>query len=161
MDRFRGSRFWPPSRFSCISINPRRSTRKSIVAESFAVQSAKGDIVAQLGADRDGLPSLALLDANKKVRLMAWVGAAGPSVTLLDPQQVSRATLSLNEKSDLRSACPMPTSFHAACSRSTPPASGHLVLFSTAGGIDLSAHNGRVRWTPSDGAPVDALPAPK
>jgi hypothetical protein len=82
-------------------------------------------------------------------------------VSLLDPQQVSRATLSLNEKSDpslsLSNADKLPRSVFAI----DTTGSGHLVLYGTAGGLDLSAHNGRVRWTPSDGAPVDAVPAPK
>ena len=140
---------------------PTAINAKSIVAESFAVQSAKGDIVAQLSADRDGLPSLALLDANKKVRLMAWVGAAGPSVSLLDPQQVSRATLSLNEKSDPSLSLSNADKLTRSVLAIDTTGSGHLVLYGTAGGLDLSAHNGRVRWTPSDGAPVDAVPAPK
>ena len=38
---------------------------------------------------------------------------------------------------------------------------GHLILYGTAGGLDLAAHDGRVRWTPSGGAPVDALPVTK
>jgi hypothetical protein len=134
---------------------------KSVTAESFAVQSAKGDIVAQFSAGRDGSPSIAFLDANKKVRLMVWVGASGPSVSLLDPQEVSRATLSLNEKSDpsltMSNADKLPRSVFAIDNGG----SGHLVLYGTAGGLDLTARDGRVRWTPLDGAPADALPATK
>jgi hypothetical protein len=39
---------------------------KSITAESFAVRSAKGDIVAQFSASRDGSPSIAFLDGNRR-----------------------------------------------------------------------------------------------
>jgi hypothetical protein len=128
---------------------------KSVIAESFAVQSARGDIVAQLS------DSLAFFDANKKVRLMATVGVSGPSVSLLDPQEVSRATLSLNDKSDpslaLYNADKVPRSVFAI----DQGGSGHLDLYGTAGGLDLAAHDGRVRWTPSGGAPVDALPVTK
>jgi hypothetical protein len=134
---------------------------KTVTAESFSVQSTKGDIVAQLSASGDGSPSIAFLDANKKVRLMAWVGASGPSVSLLDPQGVSRATLSLNEKSDpsltMSNADKLPRSVFAI----DTGGSGHLVLYGTAGGLDLTAHDGRVRWTPLNGAPVDAMPATK
>ena len=134
---------------------------KSVFAENFAVRSARGDIVAELSANRDGSPSIALLDANKKIRLMAWVGVSGPSVSLLDPQEVSRATLSLNDKSDpslvLYNADKLPRSVFAI----DQGGSGHLDLYGTAGGLDLAAHDGRVRWTPSGGAPVDALPVAK
>jgi hypothetical protein len=134
---------------------------KSVTAESFAVQSAGGDIVAQFSAGRDGSPGIAFFDANKKIRLMAWVGASGPSMSLLDPQGVSRATLSLNEKSDpsltMSNADRLPRSVFAIDNGG----SGHLVLYGTAGGLDLTAHDGRVRWTPLVGAPVDALPATK
>jgi hypothetical protein len=159
---------------------------KSVIAESFAVQSARGDIVAQLSASSDGSPSITFLDANKKVRLMASVGVSdgspsitffdankkvrlmatigvsGPSVSLLDPQEVSRATLSLNDKSDpslaLYNADKLPRSVFAIDNGG----SGHLSLYGTAGGLlDLAAHVGRVRWTPSGGAPVDALPVTK
>ena len=68
---------------------------KSVIAESFAVKSAGGNIVAQFGVGSDGSPSIVFLDANKKIRLMASLGANGASLSLLDPQQVSRATLSL------------------------------------------------------------------
>ena len=134
---------------------------KSVIAESFAVRNAKGDLVAQMGADSDGSPSIVFLDANKKIRLMASVGASGPSVSLLDPQQVSRATLSLNDKSDpsltMSNADKLPRSVFAI----DKGGSGHLVLYGTAGGLDLAANDGRVRWTPSGGAPVDALPVTK
>ena len=135
---------------------------KSVIAENLAVKSASGGIVAQLSASPEGSSSIAFFDANKKVRLMAWVGVSGPSVSLLDPQEVSRATLSLNDKSDpslvLYNADKLPRSVFAI----DTGGSGHLSLFGTAGGLlDLAAHDGRVRWTPSGGAPVDALPVAK
>ena len=134
---------------------------KSVVAESFAVRNAKGDLVAQMGADSDGSPSIVFLDANKKIRLMASVGASGPSVSLFDPQKVSRATLSLNDKSDpsltMSNADKLPRGVFAI----DKGGSGHLVLYGTAGGLDLAANDGRVRWTPTGGAPVDALPVTK
>jgi len=134
---------------------------KSITAESFAVQNAKGDIVAQFNASRDGSPSIVFLDANKKVRLMAWVGASGPSVSLLDPQEVPRATLSLNEKSDPSLSMSNAAKLTRSVLAIDNTGSGHLVLYGTAGGLDLSTNNGRVRWTPLNGEPVDALPAAK
>lgn len=134
---------------------------KSVIAESFAVKSAGGDIVAQFSASRDGSPSIAFLDANKKIRLMASVSASGPSVSLLDPQGVSRATLSLNHNSDpsltLFNADKLPRSMFAI----DAGGSGHLVIYGAAGGLDLAANDGRVRWTPLSGAPVDALPVTK
>ena len=134
---------------------------KSVIAESFAVKSARGDIVAQFGASRDGSPSIVFLDANKKIRLMASVGASGPSVSLLDPQEVSRATLSLNDKSDpsltMSNADKLPRSVFAI----DAGGSGHLVIYGAAGGLDLAANDGRVRWTPLSGTPVDALPVTK
>jgi hypothetical protein len=134
---------------------------KSVIAESFAVRSARGDIVAQLSAGRDGSPSIVFLDANKKIRLMASVGTGGPSVSLLDPQETSRVTLSLNDKSDpsltMFNADKLPRSVFAI----DKAGSGHLVLYGAAGGLDLAASDGRVRWTPSGGAAVDALPVKK
>ena len=134
---------------------------KSVVAESFAVRNAKGDIAAQMGAGADGSPSIVFLDADKKIRLMASVAASGPSMSLLDPQQVPRATLSLNENSDpsltLSNAGKLPRSVFAI----DKGGSGHLVLYGTAGCLDLAASDGRVRWTPLGGAPIDALPVTK
>ena len=134
---------------------------KSVFAESFAVQNAKGDIVVQMSADSDGSPYIAFRDADKKIRLIASVGVSGPSVSLLDPQGVSRATLSLNEKFapslTMSNADKLPRSVFAI----DKGGSGHLILYGTAGGLDLAAHDGRVRWTPLVGAPVDALPVTK
>jgi hypothetical protein len=140
---------------------PAAVSTKSVLAESFSVRNAKGDIVAQFGAGRDGSPSIAFLDADRKIRLMASVGASGPSLSLLDPREVSRAVLSLNDKSD-----PSLTLYNAdKLSRDVlaidSGGSGHLVLNGAAGGLDLASHDGRVRWTPSGGAPVDALPITK
>jgi hypothetical protein len=89
---------------------------------------------------------------------MAWVGASGPSVSLLDPQEVSRARLSLNEKSD-------PSLSMSNADRLTRSAFaidnggfGHLVLYGTGRSRPYSP-----RWpgalAPLDGAPVEALPA--
>ena len=134
---------------------------KSVIAESFSVRNAKGDLVAQMGADSDGSASIVFLDANKKIRLMASVGANGPFVSLYDPQKVSRATLSLNDKSDpsltMSNADKLPRSVLAI----DKGGSGHLVLYGTSGGLDLAANDGRVRWTPTGGAPIDALPVGK
>ncbi len=136
-------------------------TAKSVIAESFTVRNAKGDIVAQMSADSDGSPSIAFRDANKKIRLMASVGANGPSVSLFDPQQVPRAMLSLNDKSDpsltMSNADKLPRSVFAI----DKGGSGQLVLYGTAGGLDLAANDGRVRWNPLSGAPVDAFPVTK
>jgi len=134
---------------------------KSVFAEAFAVQNARGDIVVQMSADSDGSPHIAFRDANKKIRLIASVGASGPSVSLLDPQGISRAALSLNEtftpSLTMANADNLPRSVFAI----DKGGSGHLILYGTAGGLDLAAHDGRVRWTPLTGAPVDALPVTK
>ena len=136
-------------------------TAKSVIAESYTVPNATGDIVAKWSADSDGSPSLAFRDANKKIRLIASVDASGPSVSLFDPQQVSRAMLSLNDKSDpsltMSNADKLPRSVFAI----DKGGSGHLVLYGTAGGLDLAANDGRVRWNPLSGAPVDAFPVTK
>jgi hypothetical protein len=142
---------------------PTRISVKSVIAETFAVQSARGDIVAEFYAGPDGSPSIGFFDANKKARLIAWVGVSGPSVSLLDPQGVHRATLSLSDKSDpslvLYNADKLPRSVFSI----DEGGSGRLILYGTAGGLlDLAAHDGRVRWIPpSGGAPVDALPVTK
>jgi hypothetical protein len=134
---------------------------KTVVAENFAVKNAQGDIVAQFGGSKDGSPSIALFDSNKKIRLVASVGASGPAVSLFDPSEVSRATLSLNDESDpsltMLNADKLPRSVFAIDSGG----SGHVVLYGTAGGLDLAANDGRVRWTPLSGTPVGALPVTK
>ena len=136
-------------------------TAKSVIGESFAVRNAKGDIVAQMGAGDDGSPSIVFLDADKKIRLMVSVGPSGPSMSLLDPQQITRVMLSLNDKSDgsltMSNADKLPRGVFAI----DKGGSGHMVLYGAAGGLDLAANDGRVRWTPSAGAPVDALPRTK
>ena len=134
---------------------------KSVSAESFAVRSARGDIVALLGAGRDGSPSVVFLDANKKIRLAASVGTSGPSVSLMDAQEVSRATLSLNDKFDPSLAMSNAEGLTRSVFAVDKAGSGHLVLYGPAGGLDLAASDGRVRWTPSGGMPVDALPVAK
>ena len=134
---------------------------KSVFAESFAVRNAKGDIVAQMGADSDGSPSIAFRDANNKIRLMASISASGPSVSLFDPQQVPRAMLSLNENSDPSLTMSNADKLTRSVLAIDKGGSGHLVLYGSAGGLDLAANDGRVRWTPSGAAPVDALPVAK
>ena len=137
---------------------------KSVFAESFAVQNARGDIVAELSTAATGSPSIAFFDAtgNKKVRLMATVGVSGPSVSLMDPQGVYRATLSLNDKSDPSLALYNADKLLRSVFGIDTGGSGYLSLFGTAGGLlALAAHDGRMRWTPSGGAPVDALPVTK
>lgn len=130
---------------------------KSMIAETFSVRNAGGDIVAQLGAGRDGSPSIAFLDANNKIRLMMAVGVRGPSVALLDPQGVSRAILSLNGKSEPSLTMTNAEKLTRGVLAIDTGGSGHLVLYGTAGGLDLAAHDGHVRWTPAGGAPADAL----
>ena len=164
----KGLRFSIPALavLACVAIlmhldKPTAIGAKSVIAETFSVGNAQGNIVAQFGAGGDGFPSIAFFDANKKVRLIASIGASGPTVSLFDPQQVSRATLSLNDKSD-----PSLTLFNGNRVQRGVFAidqgdSGHLILYGTAGGLDLTAHDGRIRWSPLAGAPVDALPVAK
>lgn len=134
---------------------------KSVIAESFTVRSPKGDIVAQLSVSEDGSPSIAFLDANKKIRLMATVGANGPSVSLLDPQEVTRAILSLNDKSEPSFTMSNADKLTRSVLAVDKSGSGHLVLYGNSGGLDLAANGGRIRWTPSGGAPIEVLPAAK
>jgi hypothetical protein len=135
---------------------------KYVVAESFGVKNPKGNAVVRLGTTSDGSPNLAFFDAEQRIRLMVGLRAnGGPSVSLIDPQQVARAVLSLNDQFD-----PSLTLFNAEKLPRTVLGtdggdnanSGHLIMYGTAGGLDLAASNGRVRWNPRDGAPVDVLP---
>jgi hypothetical protein len=131
---------------------------KSVIAESVLVQNTNGDIVAQFSAGRDGTPSISLFDANNKIRLLMSVGASGPSVSLLDPQQVSRATLSLNNKSDPSLSMSNADKLTRSVFSIDSEGSGRLVLYGAAGGLDRAAHDGRVHWTPAGSPPVDAFP---
>jgi hypothetical protein len=134
---------------------------KTVVAESVGVKNPKGDVVARLGTTSDGAPNIAFFDAQQKIRLMAALRAdGGPSISLIDPQQVPRAVLSLNNQFD-----PSLTMFNAeklprtvlATDGADTGGNGHLIMYGAAGGLDLSPSNGRIRWNPKDGAPVDLL----
>jgi hypothetical protein len=135
---------------------------KTVLTESFGVKNPKGDVVVRLGTTSDGSPNMVFFDAQQKIRLMVGLRPnGGPSVTLIDPQQVARAVLSLNDQSD-----PSLTLFNTeklprtvvGIDSGDNGGSGHLIMYGAAGGLDLATFNGRMRWNPRDGAPVDVLP---
>jgi hypothetical protein len=138
---------------------------QTVVAESLGVKNAKGDLVISLGTTADGAASISFLDAQQKIRLMAGLSANGrPSLSLIDPQQVPRAVLSLNDQLDpslaMFNAEKLPRAVFSVDGGDTA-ASGHLIMYGAGGGLDLSAFDGRVRWNPRGGAPVDIMPAKK
>jgi hypothetical protein len=144
---------------------PSTVNTKTVVAETFGVQNAKGDIVVRLGTTSDGAANIAFFDAQQKIRLMAGLGAnGGPSLSLVDPQQTPRAVLSLNDQLD-----PSLTMFNAeklpraviSTDGADAGGSGHLIMYGAGGGLDLSAYDGHVRWTSREGAPLDAMPIKK
>jgi hypothetical protein len=148
--------------FAVQLLKPSPVHTETVVAETLGVKNSNGDVVVRLGTTADGAPSISFFDAQQKIRLMAGLSANGtPSLSLIDPQQVSRAVLSLNDQLD-----PSLTMFNAeqlprAVFSIDTGGSGHLILYGAGGGLDLSAFDGRVRWNPRDGAPVDILPAKK
>src|SRR5262249_43344084 len=67
---------------------PSTVNAKTVVAESFSVQNAKGDIVVRLGTTSAGAANIAFFDAQQKIRLMAGLRAnGGPSLSLFDQQE--------------------------------------------------------------------------
>jgi hypothetical protein len=138
---------------------------QTVVAERLGVKNPKGDVVVWLATTADGAPSISFLDAQQKVRLAAGLSTNGrPSLSLIDPQQVPRAVLSLNDQLD-----PSLTMFNAeklpravlSVDGGDTGGSGHLIMYGAGGGLDLAAFDGRVRWNPLGGAPVDIMPAKK
>jgi hypothetical protein len=131
-------------------------SNKSVRAESFFLRNAAGNNIAVLGSDADGMPSLALLDAQKKVRLLIYLQHDGlPGLSLLDPQSQTRATLSLNNdqdpslvlfdaQKDLRAIFGLDTN-SAAITR----------LLSSKGSLNLFGSNGSVQWNAAGGAAKD------
>jgi hypothetical protein len=135
---------------------------KLVVAESIGVKNASGDIVARLGTASDGSPNFILVDANRKIRMMAALNAKGePAVSLFDPDQNSRAALSLNDRSEPSLAMLGAGNLARGVFSVDTSGAGHLSLYATAGGLDLGARDGHVRWTPAGGTPVDAIPVTK
>ena len=141
---------------------PSTITTKTVLAESLGVQNSKGDIVVRLGTTPDGAPDIAFFDAEKKIRLMVGLRAnGGPSLSLFDPQQGPRAVLSLNDQFD-----PSFTMFNAeklpravlSTDGANTGGNGHLIMYGAGGGLDLSPYDGRVRWNPRGGTPVDLVP---
>jgi hypothetical protein len=151
--------------FAMQLLKPSSVHTQTVVAETLGVKNSHGDVVVRLGTTADGTPSASFFDAQQKIRLMVGLSANGsPSLSLIDPQQVPRAVLSLNDQFD-----PSLTMFNAeklpravfSIDGGNTGGSGHLILYGAGGGLDLSAFDGRVRWNPRDGAPVDIMPAKK
>jgi hypothetical protein len=161
---------------------------KTVVAESFGVKNAMGNVVVRLGTSPDGTPSIGFFDAQQKLRLLAGLGAngtpsvafsdaeqkvrltaglrpnGGPSLSLLDPQRRARAILSLNDQQDpsltLFNADKIPRGVFSTDGADTGN-SGHLIIYGAGGGLNLSAYEGQVRWNPRSGAPLDFVPVKK
>jgi hypothetical protein len=129
---------------------------KSVGAETFVLRNSSGDSIAVLGSDPHGMPSLALLDAKKKVRLLIYLQRDGlPGISLLDPQSQTRATISLNDaqapslvlfdaEKNLRAFFGLDIN-SAAVTR----------LFSSAGGLGLNGADGSVQRNAAGGAGKD------
>jgi hypothetical protein len=138
-----------------------QTSNKSVRAESFFLRNATGENLAVLGSDTDGMPSLALLDPRKKVRLLIYLQRDGlPGVSLLDPQSRNRATLSLNQDQDpslvlfdaqnnLRAVFGLDTN-SAAITR----------LLSSAGSLNLFGSTGAVQWNAA-GTAAKVVPVQK
>ena len=135
------------------TVNAGTIKAKTLSVEILALRNETGKIVALISSTSDGTPHISLFDSREKVRLSIGLNQDGaPSVSLLDPEQVHRAVLSLNDHQDasltMYNAAKLPRAALAVDSVS----SGHMVLFGTGGGLNLSALDGRVQWTPVDGA---------
>jgi hypothetical protein len=151
--------------FAMQLLKPPAVHTQTVVAETLGVKNSNGDVVVRLGTTADGAPSMSFFDAQQKIRLMVGLSANGrPSLSLIDPQQVPRGVLSLNDQFDpsltMFNAEKLPRSVFSIDGGDTG-GSGHLILYGTGGGLDLSAFDGRVRWNPRDDAPVDIMPAKK
>jgi hypothetical protein len=126
---------------------------KTLSVETIALRNDTGKIVALISSTSDGTPHISLFDRSEKVRLSIGLRQDGaPSVSLLDTEQGSRAVLSLNDHQDasltIFNAAKLPRATLAVDAAS----SGHMVLYGTGGGLNLSASDGRVQWNPVDGA---------
>jgi hypothetical protein len=139
-------------------LQPRMAfTADSITTGSVAVRNAAGDIVAWVSSSADGTPSIALFDAQNKLRLRIGLRSnGGPSVALIDPDQRSRAVLSLNDQQDpslaLFDTAMAPRGLLALGTGGI----GTITLSGPSGGLFLSSTDGRLRWNP---APTPDAPA--
>lgn len=135
------------------SVNAGTVKAKTLSAETIVLRNDTGKIVALISSTSDGKPHISLFDSREKVRLSIGLSQDGaPSVSLLDTEQGRRAVLSLNDHQDASL-----TMFNAAkLPRATLAVdavnSGHMVLYGTGGGLNLSAFDGRVQWNPVNGA---------
>ncbi len=126
---------------------------KTLSVETIALRNDTGKIVALISSTSEGTPHISLFDGREKVRLSIGLRQDGaPSVSLLDTEQGSRAVLSLNDHQDasltMFNAGKLPRATLAVDAAS----SGHMVLYGTGGGLNLSASDGRVQWNPVNGA---------
>ena len=127
-------------------------TTKSLAAETIVLRNGKGKTVAQLSSTTDGTPHILLFDDQEKIRLIIGLRRdGGPSVSLLDPEQGARAVLSLNDKQDATLAMFNAAKLPRATLGINSGGSGHMVLYGTGGGLNLSATDGKVQWNPVDG----------
>ncbi|TYO64332.1 hypothetical protein FXV83_23565 [Bradyrhizobium hipponense] len=126
---------------------------KTLSAETIALRNDTGKIVALISSASDGTPQISLFDGREKVRLSIGLRPNGaPSVALLDAEQGSRAMLSLNDQQDPSLTMSNAAKLPRAVLGVDVANSGHMVLFGTGGGLNLSASDGRVQWNPVNGA---------
>ncbi|MBW5438598.1 hypothetical protein FXB41_28695 [Bradyrhizobium canariense] len=135
------------------TVNADTVKAKTLSVEKIALRNDSGKIVALISSTSDGMPRISLFDSREKVRLSIGLSQDGsPSVSLLDTEQGHRAVLSLNDHQDasltMYNAAKLPRATLAVNSVS----SGQMILYGTGGGLNLSAFDGRVQWTPVDGA---------
>ena len=135
------------------TVNADAVKAKTLSVETIALRNGTGKIVALISSTSDGTPHISLFDSRDKVRLSIGLNQDGaPSVSLLDPKQVHRAVLSLNDHQDaslmMFNAAKLPRATLAVDTVN----SGHIVLYGTGGGLNLSASDGRVQWNPVNGA---------
>lgn len=127
-------------------------TAKNLTAETIVLRNGTGKTVAQLLTTADGTPHILLFDDQEKLRLHIGLRRdGGPSVSLLDTEQGARAVLSLNDKQDATLSISNAAKVPRAVFGSDAGDSGHMVLYGTGGGLNLSATDGRVQWTPVGG----------
>ncbi|GAC1421957.1 MAG: hypothetical protein NVSMB6_23560 [Burkholderiaceae bacterium] len=137
-------------------------TAKSLSVESVMLRNAAGAIVAMMSSAPDGTPQISLFDAQKKVRLSIGLRSnGGPSISLIDSEQSARAMLALNDQQDPLLTMSNAAKLTRAALAIDTGGSGHVVLYGVGGGLNLSAADGRVRWTPVGGGTAQDISTQK
>ncbi len=135
------------------SVNASVVKAKTLSVETIALRNDTGKIIALISSTSDGTPHISLFDSREKVRLSIGLRQDGaPSISLLDTEQGSRAVLSLNDHQDASLTMFNATKLPRATLAVDAASSGHMVLYGSGGGLNLSAFDGRVQWNPVGGA---------